>query len=107
MNTIRITESHGDEPITIRRLVEIAKGRGWSLDTPLAYADTETDEMMIARGVRCLETDNLPGVRLLDIDLCTRTSGASPSTSAWPTSIGAGPGLTSSGHSAGRALVSG
>lgn len=41
----------GDEPITVRTLVQIAENMEWALDTPLSVIDLETDEKLFARAV--------------------------------------------------------
>lgn len=48
---MELCEEHGDRPITIRTLTEIAEREGWSLDTRLSVEDVETEEKFFARGV--------------------------------------------------------
>lgn len=59
----------GDEPITIRSLVEIAEREGWDLDTRLAFFDPSLEDEQIVRGAARVPGVFGDGDLRIDLDL--------------------------------------
>ena len=73
---MELCEEHGDRPITIRTLTEIAEREGWSLDTRLSVEDVETEEKFFARGVSIMPGGSATKTGPLTSTSCMRTSGS-------------------------------
>lgn len=65
---MRITEKHGDEPITLRALVEIAENAGWDFDTRLTFFDCALEVERIVRGVACVPGAFGPGDQRIEFN---------------------------------------
>ena len=65
----QLVESHGDSPVTIRMLVEMAQWHGWSLDTPISFEpDPEVEEQWFVRGVRLIPSAHSKDVWMIELD---------------------------------------